>query len=120
MFYDKKWKQEGFWIHFEWFPLSYDNLFDKEQTLKLELHIEGKSDKKGDFVKSLLGNAKNIYLQERGRTYYSKTFSIPDGKSFVELSSEERKSSLIEFYHSDDIKNITELIKKTIEKNEVI
>lgn len=118
MFYDKKWKQKGFFVHFEWFPLSYDTLFDNEKQLTLELHIEGNG--KGDFIKLLYDKDKNECWQNNRRTYYSETFNISDGKSFAELNDEEQKDFLEGVYSSEKIQYLMELLNETIEQMEVI
>jgi hypothetical protein len=105
-------------VHFEWFPLSYDTLFDNEKQLTLELHIEGNG--KGDFIKLLYDKDKKECWQNNRRTYYSETFNISDGKSFAELNDEEQKDFLEGVYSSEKIQYLIELLNKTIEQMEVI
>lgn len=121
MFYNSNWKTESLWIHFEWLPLSSDMLFDNK-PLNFELHIEGKE--RENFKKTLLSldKDKTIELNKKnGRiTYNFNKFSIPNNKSFAELTKEERKKYLTEFYPADEIKNLVTLVNSTInllEKN---
>lgn len=100
-FCSNKWHTD---VHFEWIPISVENLLNKNQY-KLDFHVEGtliqkykengNSQKIKDSVKSLESILdKNL----NDSTLFSKNYSTPNGKPFYELSREEQKLFLESVY----------------------
>jgi hypothetical protein len=99
--------------HFEWYPISYSDLFESKK-LTFVFHIEGQEKEKCADILLQKANADSIdYLKKyTSNTYYKKEYKLP--KPFASMNDDEQREFLKSVYSSEEVKKIIELMNGTI------
>ena len=112
--YNNQWnKIKDLRPHFEWYPISYSDLFESKK-LTFVFHIEGQKKEKCADILLQKANADSIdYLKKYiSNTYYKKEYKLP--KPFASMNDDEQREFLKSVYSSEEVKKIIELMNGTI------